>query len=83
MKSYLFDIIVEPDGKAWHAYCPALEKWGAATWGQTRSEAAKHIQEVVEMVVAELVADGIALPGASDSGVYVSSSPQVSVTVDA
>lgn len=62
MKSYLFDVIVEKDGQAWHAFCPALEKWGAATWGQTKAEALKHIQEVVELVVAELAEDSTAIP---------------------
>ena len=32
------------------------------TWGAIREEALKHIREVVEMVVAELVEDGEPLP---------------------
>lgn len=83
MKSYVFDVIVEPDGKAWHAYCPALEQWGASTWGPSKPEAIRHIQEVVEMVVAELAEDGIAIPESPDKGVHTSSSPQVAVTLGA
>ena len=59
MKTYAFKVVVEPDGDRWHARCPALEKYGAATWGYTREEAYQHIQEVVEMVVAELQEDGV------------------------
>lgn len=83
MKSYLFDVVVEKDGQAWHAYCPALEKWGAATWGPSRPEAIRHIQEVVEMVVQELSEEGIAIPDSPDKGVHTSSSPQVAVTLEA
>ncbi len=57
MKSYVFRVIVEPDEDRWHAYCPVLEKYGAATWGYTKEEALKSIEEVIEMVVDELVED--------------------------
>jgi predicted RNase H-like HicB family nuclease len=56
--TYTFRVVVEPDGDAWHAYCPALKGYGAVTWGETRAEVLKHIREVVEMVVAELIEDG-------------------------
>jgi predicted RNase H-like HicB family nuclease len=46
MKTYTFRVIVEPDGDRWHAHCPALEQFGAATWGVTQEEALKHIQDV-------------------------------------
>ena len=51
MKNYVFKIVVEDDehedGRpAFRAYCPALESIGAATWGDTREEAVKHIGEV-------------------------------------
>ena len=57
-KTYIFRVVVEPDEDRWHAYCPALEVYAAATWGYTRAEALKHIQELVEMIVEELVEDG-------------------------
>jgi predicted RNase H-like HicB family nuclease len=75
--TYSFHVVVEADGDAWHAYCPALRGHGAVTWGVTRAEALKHIREVVEMVVAELVEDGEPLP--ADAG--VSREPLVAVTV--
>jgi predicted RNase H-like HicB family nuclease len=76
LTTYTFRVVVERDGDAWHAYCPALKQHGAVTWGATREEALKHIREVVEMVVAELVEDGEPLP----ADVQVSSEPLVAVT---
>jgi predicted RNase H-like HicB family nuclease len=66
MKTYTFKVVVEPDEDRWHAHCPALERYGAATWGNTREEALKHIQEVVQMVIEELAGDGIAIAKAPD-----------------
>ncbi len=43
-----------PDEDGWHAYCPALQAYGAATWGDTEEEAYKHIHEVFKMIVEEL-----------------------------
>lgn len=74
---YTLKVVVEPDEDAWHAYCPALSAYGAATSGRTREEALRHIREVVEMVIAELIEDGIALPQEEQ----VSDEPFVSVTV--
>jgi predicted RNase H-like HicB family nuclease len=61
-KSYVFAVVVEPDEDRWHAYAPSLVRYGGATWGYTRDEALKHIQEVVEMVVEELIEDHIPVP---------------------
>ena len=62
MKTYVFRVVVEPDEDRWVSYCPALEQFGAATWGYTEEEALKHIREVVEMVMAELVEDNLPIP---------------------
>ena len=62
MNTYVFRVIVEPDEDRWVSYCPALEQYGAATWGYTEKEALKHIREVVEMVLTELVADNLPIP---------------------
>ena len=75
--TYTYSVVVEPDEDAWHAYCPALQGYGAATWGVTRAEALRHIREVVKMVVAELIEDGEPLP-ADEAG---SAGTVVSVTV--
>lgn len=62
MKEYTFRVKVEEDGDRWFAYCPLLQKYGAATWGNTYEEAYKHIEEVVQMVVEELIEDGEPIP---------------------
>ena len=81
MKSYVFRIVVEPDEDRWHAYCPALEKYGAATWGYTREEALKNIQEVVQMVVEELAEDKEPIPEEPKKEVQVFPDPRVMVTI--
>jgi antitoxin HicB len=81
MKTYVFKVVVEPDDDAWFASCPALESQGAATSGDTKEEALKNIEEVVQMVVESLVEHGEPLPQASSDQVEVSYEPQVTVTV--
>ena len=81
MKTYTFKVVVEPDEDRWHAHCPALEQYGAATWGNTYEEALKHIQEVVQMVIEELAEDGIPIPGGPPSDVQVFQDTRVAVTV--
>jgi len=74
MKTYNFKVVLEPDEdfdgnpSGWHVYCPALEKLGGSTWGETREEALKNINEVVRMIVEEFVEEGKPLPeGPKDS----------------
>ena len=67
MKTYTFKVVVEPDEDRFHAYCPALQQQGAATWGHTEGEALKHIHEVVQMVVEELLRDGESIPTGAES----------------
>ena len=81
MKTYTFKVIVEPDEDRWHAYCPALRAYGASTWGNTREEAYKHIQEVAEMIVEELREDGVAIPEGSREDVEIFPDTRVAVTV--
>jgi predicted RNase H-like HicB family nuclease len=57
MKSYLLRVVVEPDEDVWRVSAPALEEKGAATWGHTRDEALRNIQEVTQLVVEELLDD--------------------------
>ena len=59
IKSYTFKFVIEPDRfpdgrRAWRAYIPELESVGGATWGYTRDEAIRNLQEVTQMVVGEL-----------------------------
>src|SRR5258708_31641132 len=71
MKTYTFKVVVERDADRWHASCPALQQYGAATWGYTREEALKDINELVQMIIVELREDGIAIPdGPKDEEVF-------------
>jgi predicted RNase H-like HicB family nuclease len=81
VKSYVFKVVVEPDGDGWHAYCPILEEKGAATWGYTKEEALKNIQEVVQLVVGELVRDGEPLPEEPSDEVQVFPEARVVATI--
>ena len=77
MKTYVFRVVVEPDEDVWAAHCPALLKQGASTWGNTEEEALKHINEVIQMVITELIEDGEPIP----KDIQVSEEPLVAVTV--
>ena len=77
MKSFVFKVVVEPDDDRWHARVPELEDRGAATWGKTREEALRNIQEVAQVVIEEMLEDGEPIP----EGVMVRDEPLVSVTV--
>lgn len=81
MKTYTFKVVVEPDEDRWHAYCPALIEKGGATWGYTREEALKNIEEVVKMVVESLLEHGEPIPEQPSDHVEVSVEPKVAVTV--
>jgi predicted RNase H-like HicB family nuclease len=61
-------VVVEPTEGAWHAYCPVLLDYGAATWDATREEALDHIRKVVGMVVARMAEDGASIPPALAPG---------------
>lgn len=77
MRSYVFRIAIEQDEDVWHARVPELESRGAATWGETRDEAYRNIQEVTRMVIEEMLEDGEPIPEA----VMVHDEPLVAVTV--
>ncbi len=77
MKCYVFRVALEPDGDAWHARVPELESRGAATWGKSRDEALRNMQEVARVVIEEMLQDGEPIP----AGVRVYDEPLVTVTV--
>ena len=89
MKTYNFKVVVEPDEdfdgnpSGWHAYCPALHEQGAATWGGTREEALRNIEEVVRLVMESMVEHNERLPEALVGEVEVTVEPRVAVTVRA
>ena len=61
-RTYTLTVVVEPKEEAWHAYCPTLLDYGAATWDTTREEALHHIREMVAMIVERLVDEGVPIP---------------------
>lgn len=61
-KAYRFRVEMEPDEDVWFVRCPALERYGAATWGETQEEARQHIQEVLSMVLETMLEEGISIP---------------------
>jgi predicted RNase H-like HicB family nuclease len=81
MKTYTFKVVVEPDGGGFHAYCPALRRFGAVTQGATHEEALKNINEVVQIIADELREDGIPLPSPADDDVEVYEGTRVAITV--
>ena len=87
MKTYTFKVIVEPDEdfdgnpSGWHACCPALERHGASTWGETEAEALKRINDVVRMVVDSMLEHGEHIPDEPGDQVEVTVEPRVAVTV--
>ena len=61
MKTYVFQVRLEPDEEGWRAFYPPLERIGASTWGYTKEEALGHIEEVLEMLLEGLEERGQAL----------------------
>ena len=62
--TYTFTVVVEPEDGMWHARCPTLSPYGAATWGATREEVLAHVREVVGMIVERLAEGGASVPAA-------------------
>ncbi len=84
MKAYTFRVVIEADpfedGRmAYHAYCPALK--GCHTWGYTKEEAIKNIQEAVRGHIEALLKLGLEIPTEPECEVQVSSKPLVTVIV--
>ena len=77
MRSFVLRVVLEPDEDVWRAYIPELEAKGAATWGHTREEALRNMQEVAQMVMEELEEDGEPLP----PSVTVSDQPLVAISL--
>ena len=79
--TYRFRVVIEPDGDLWHAYCPALQEYGGATWGATRDEALQHIAEVAQLVIESMVEHGEAIPASSSDRDQAPNAPTVTVTL--
>ena len=81
VKTYIFKAVVEPDEDRWSAWCPALLTQGASTWGETREEALRNLDEVVHLVVESLQAHGEPIPEGPADQVQLSAEPQVAITL--
>jgi predicted RNase H-like HicB family nuclease len=71
MKSYVFQVVVEPDRQAdgtpaFHGHCPALP--GCHTWGFTEEDALAKIQEAVSLYIEDLIESGQPVPTTSAEG---------------
>jgi predicted RNase H-like HicB family nuclease len=61
LRTYTLAVVVEPAEDAWHAYCPTLLDYGAATWGTSREEAREHLREMVAMIVERMAEEQVAI----------------------
>ena len=81
MKTYTFQVIIEPDEDRWRAYSPELEEYGGATWGYTREEAEQNIREVLVMVLEDMIEENDPIPELPEDPGIISAELQVAVTV--
>ena len=62
MKTFRFHAEIEPDEDGWFVRCPTMERYGAATWGETREKAQERIEEVLGLVLESMVELGMPIP---------------------
>lgn len=60
MKHYTYRTIIEPDGKFFHGYVPALP--GCHTFGKTLVETQKHLREAISVFIESLIDDEEKIP---------------------
>ena len=79
MKTYLFRVELqeEEDGR-WSVWVPGLP--GLTSWGHTREEALRNIQDAAEAYVADMVETGESIP-VETGKIDVIDRPAVAVTV--
>ena len=81
MKTYTFRVVAEQDEDKWVAYSPELKDKGGATWGETKEEALKNLEEVIWLVLEDMEECGELESEMEKKGVRVSSEPLISVTL--
>lgn len=59
-KSYTYRTIIEPDGKFFHGYVPALA--GCHTFGKTINETKKYLKDAIEVYVESLIQENKIIP---------------------
>ena len=60
MNTNTYRVIIEPDGKQFHAYAPALP--GCHTFGKTITLTKKHIREAIAGYLECLIKEGELVP---------------------
>jgi predicted RNase H-like HicB family nuclease len=84
MRTYIFKVAIELDEDKWVAYAPELKDRGGATWGETKEEALKNLQDVIRLVLEDMAECG-ELPSFESEiekkGVIISAEPLITVTV--
>ncbi|MBA7490765.1 hypothetical protein ES702_01308 [subsurface metagenome] len=58
--NYRIQVIIEPDGPGFHAYCPALE--GLHTCGETEEEALKNAKDAISAYLQSLIKHNDPIP---------------------
>jgi predicted RNase H-like HicB family nuclease len=57
-----YHVTVDRQGDEWQAVCPALRNHGAVIGGETREEALTHIDNAIQMILAEMQTNGVSPP---------------------
>ena len=81
MKTYTFQVVIEPDEDRWQAYCPELVQYGGATWGYTREDAEKNIREVLALVLEDMIEENDPIPETAAENGLAPAGNLVAVTV--
>ncbi len=55
-----YHVVIEPDGKQFHGYVPALP--GCHTWGKSVAAAKRGLQEAMSLYIESLIAHGDPIP---------------------
>jgi predicted RNase H-like HicB family nuclease len=87
LRSYLFRVVFErdkwpdePDKKAiWRAYIPVLP--AAHAWGDTQQEALENLKNAMDLIIADLLEEGKAIPTEPYPQVQTSDEPLLAITV--
>lgn len=77
MKTYIFRVEIEQEDGRWSAEVPSLA--GCATWGYTKEEALRSIEEATRLYIESLVAHGECIP--ADGPAEVMEEAAVAVTL--
>lgn len=60
MRNYTFRTIIEPDGKQYHGYVPALR--GCHTFGNSIKEVQNKLKDAIRVYIQSLIEDKLPIP---------------------